>query len=531
MIDNCKSFIFKFDLIGVTPQLLIFNNKRYKSLLSAIISFIIIILSISLSLFSLIQYLKYESPIIGYFKDNDEKTNRNFLIKDLILLFELVDAVDGLSFNSINNSIAYYQAYYGIVYNNGTLINNPLNIEKCELGKNIDLSYKDLADEKYTYGRKLEEFYCINYGNENLSLFYSPNFGFSYLTLEIIFKNNSIYKPENLQSLIISENNIIDHYNKSNPIRKSFIYQFTSTYSSLELTKMQYNLQYIKYDSDEGLFFKQSKFLKGISFLDMSFNRNNNNGDYDFNKQLKESNITKIGIIEIQINKSNFDNYKRTYKKLQSLLAEVMRVVSLLFEIGRQISKILSYKNMNKDIYEKLFFNKNQNKRIPYNNNINLKFSKKEEKKVSTERTKSISTDSLEKNNEIKLNNLNDNENNNNLIMEKINNIEDKDIKLKQIKYYHIIKSFFCFKDEKTKLINYCNNLINQDMCIERILERIYNLENINSRFSYEQKNNINMLRTKRYKNKNKSNYKINNLIKRENDDNEVNKKENLIIK
>ena len=100
-----------------------------------------------------------------------------------------------------------------------------MDIENCELGKNINLKYKELAYSNNTYGRKLEEFYCINYGNENLSLFYSPNFGFSYLTLEIIFKNNSIYKPENLQSLIISENNIIDHYNKSNPIRKSFIYQ------------------------------------------------------------------------------------------------------------------------------------------------------------------------------------------------------------------------------------------------------------------------------------------------------------------
>ena len=397
MIDNCKSFIFKFDLIGVTPQLLIFNNKRYKSLLSSIISFIIIILSLSLSLFSLIQYLQFESPIIGYFKDNEEKTNRTFLIKDLLLLFELIDAVDGLSFNTINDSIAYYQAFYGIVYNNGTLINKPLNIEKCELGRNIDLGYKDLADEKYTYGRKLEEFYCINYGNENLSLFYSPNYGFSYITLDIIFKNNSIYKPENLQSLIISENNIIDHYNKSNPIRKSFVYQLTSTYSSLELTKIQYNLQYIKYDSDEGLFYKKSKILKGISFLDMSFNRNNKNEDYDLNKQLKESNITKIGIIEIQINKSNFDNYKRSYKKLQSLLAEVMSVISLLFEIGRQISQILSYKNMNKDIYIKLFNNKNENKKISHNNKITHMFYNKEEKVVSSERNKSISTNYLEK--------------------------------------------------------------------------------------------------------------------------------------
>ena len=61
-------------------------------------------------------------------------------------------------------------------------------------------------------------------------------------------------------------------------------------------------------------------------------------------------------------------------------------------------------------------------------------------------------------------------------------------------------------------------------MCIERILD---NLQNIKHRFSYQHKNNVNMSRTKRYKNRIKSNYKINNLMKRENNDNEVNKKEN----
>ena len=46
---------------------------------------------------------------------------------------------------------------------------------------------------------------------------------------------------------------------------------------------------------------------------------------------------------------------------------------------------------------------------------------------------------------------------------------------MKQINYCHILKSFLCFKDKKTKLINLCENIINEDMSIERILERFYN--------------------------------------------------------
>ena len=47
----------------------------------------------------------------------------------------------------------------------------------------------------------------------------------------------------------------------------------------------------------------------------------------------------------------------------------------------------------------------------------------------------------------------------------------------KKINYLHIIKSFFCFKDKKTKLIDLCHNIVIEDISIERIFERFYNLE------------------------------------------------------
>ena len=40
------------------------------------------------------------------------------------------------------------------------------------------------------------------------------------------------------------------------------------------------------------------------------------------------------------------------------------------------------------------------------------------------------------------------------------------------------MKSFFCFKDKKMRLINLCNNIVQKDICIERILKRLYILEN-----------------------------------------------------
>ena len=478
MRNKITSYLNLFDIIGSTPQLYIFNNKRYKSILSSIISIFIILFSIGFAIISLIDYLKYETPNIAYSKDNDEKTERSLLLKDSILAFQLVDAIDTFNFNIVNNSFAYYLANFSIFYNNGTMDYKLINIENCEFGKNLNLKYKELFDNRTTYGRSLEELYCLNTQDTNLSLFYEPSIGFSILTLYIVFKNNTIYTPERLQTLIINENNIIDHSNKNSPINKGYYFVFTGAYSTTEFTKINYNLKYIKYDSDEGLFFKKNKPFKGISYSEMVSYRNSYEG-YRLNTNFQETNTSIIGAIVFVIDQSNFDSYKRTYQRLQSLLAEVMSVVNLLIEIARQISNILCNKNMNKDIIEYLF---NKYKKTK-NNKLNKLIKKQEGKDVISERKEIIDRPNKIYNNE----NI---ENNNEIKIEKTKKKENfsiiKNVKIKvhnttfnRINYFHILKSFLCFKDKKTKLINLCHKIITEDMCIETILERFLYLENI----------------------------------------------------
>ena len=54
---------------------------------------------------------------------------------------------------------------------------------------------------------------------------------------------------------------------------------------------------------------------------------------------------------------------------------------------------------------------------------------------------------------------------------------------MKNLKSLNIIKSLFCFKDKKTKLIDLCDRAINKYLCIERILKRLYTLENFCNTF------------------------------------------------
>ena len=70
---------------------------------------------------------------------------------------------------------------------------------------------------------------------------------------------------------------------------------------------------------------------------------------------------------------------------------------------------------------------------------------------------------------------------------------------INKINYCHILKSFFCFKDKLTKFVKVCHNIIREDMCIERFLERFYNLENAYNYFYNEKKRKFKSAKDKRF--------------------------------
>ncbi len=494
MAKKCKSFLFFFDFIGTSPELYVFHNTRYKTFFSSILSIIIILFSTFFTINSLIEFFKYESPIVSYSKGNDKTTKRELFIKDSFLMFELFDSSSN---NIINDSIAYFESYYTINYDNGSYVSGNIEIEKCELGKNVDLKYKDYAKDKSNFDRSLEDFYCFGSNNENISLFYYPDIGYNVINLHIIIKNNTKYIPENIQSLIVSENSIIEHNNKNNPISNSVDYHFTPSFSSFQYTTIHYNFQYIKYESDDGFFFKNSKILNGISFSDMNYY---NTFKDDYEKNLKENNSSQIGIVEFSINRANYDSYQRTYQRFQSLLAEIMSVISLLFEIGNQIANIFCEKDMKKEIIKDIIFkdkksdenqkNFNENKIITtQNSEIYLGPNKK--RYESSDKISNINKQEISANNaSIKSDEISEKSNdNNNMFIEndKMKKVIENNKELKKVNYFHILISYLCFKTKKTEIINLCDDIITEDLCVERILKRLYNLERFCPYFSYNE--------------------------------------------
>ena len=150
-----------------------------------------------------------------------------------------------------------------------------LDYEYCEIGKNIDYKFKNLIEtfEKNVVEPNISEYFCIKF-NENTTLYndiYNNNI--SYLELYLIIETSE--DCNNFPSIlsILTENDIINNNDKNNPIVP--FYHFNQKSFHNNIVYIYYNYQYIKFDSDEGIFFKNYKTYHAIGFSDLEYNYNN----------------------------------------------------------------------------------------------------------------------------------------------------------------------------------------------------------------------------------------------------------------
>jgi len=514
-----KNILYTFDLIGITPKLKIFSKNTYKTIFSSILSIGIILLSFSFFLYTLIIYFRFDNPIVNYSKDNDKSTNRTFLIKDTLLLFFLVEPTTS-SFKSISKSDGFFESLNVEIDLKGNYTMKPIVLDSCKLGINLDIKYKEFIDELGNNGLLINNSFCISQEYGDLPLYYHPEIGYNELHFYITIKNRSKIDPQKAQVIIVSENDIMTHSNKSNPIIKNFARQITPNFNFDEYTTINYDMQYVKYESDNGLIFQSPTILNAKSFASMSYYRNiRTNDSYNY-----ENNI-RLGEIIIGINKSNFDKYTRTYTKLQTLITEIYTIINLFFSIGRLIIQILLEKKMSKDIVRFLFnkesiHNENNSSQFPIhkNNKINKLFKNTETNKISSSELFKSNARSEEKINGINAFENLENFNKDNIKNKTINknSVNESSKILKQLNLFIIIKSFFCCKDKKSILINDCHNLVIDNISIEQILKSLYKLENIYCIFLEKSKHKIKkyIYSNKRLREINKCIYEINKELK-----------------
>jgi hypothetical protein len=306
---------------------------------------------------------------------------------------------------------------------------------------------------------------------------------------------------------VVLENDLVVHNNKDNPIFHKYIETFSSNFNDGTIGTTIFDLDYIEYDSDDGIFFEKINTYKGLRLSRESqeiFFLDNSENNY-------------LGRIKIRINRNTFDKYRRNYMKIQELLSEIESIINIFFIVGRILANVIDRKKMNVDLarvlmnqkietdkdYNKLF-EKNNNLKFTFGNidninsknkvqncNINKQSNSLKIDKINPIVDSSIATDIRDKDSVPKENNIK--YKNNNLFQEKI---------MKKIHIYHILKSYiFCFNDKKTKLINLCNNIILDELNIDKILSRIFKLEKIYSLLSEEDKEKIDFIPIKELEN------------------------------
>ena len=154
------------------------------------------------------------------------------------------------------------------------------------------------------------------------------------------------------------------------------------------------------------------------------------------------------------------------------MIAGVASVVNLLMLIGKILSYFLLYKQMSRDIFRSII----SNEKI-YENNINLTFDNNKFNKNIEIKTKDLFSEKEIKS-KIELNSISINSNSENKDKQTNNKKLTKIKILNQLNFFDFFKSYFCFKSTKYKLIDICHDLFKEEICIDRILKRLYNLEN-----------------------------------------------------
>ena len=453
MSIKIKPLLFKFDFIGFIPQFRILEEARYKSLFSSLLSIAIIIFSVAFIFYSFVDYLN-QNPQVQYYKNNDFSTNKTYEISNSLLMFQNNFRCDSNNSNNSKLTITINDPKY--------LFQKEIHYEECELGKNLDIKYKDIIETfENVEMTKLSDYLCLNFQNEEFTLInnpYIPDEFEKYLEFRIESDCENYVLAFNL----ITQNDFIEHNNKNNPIVP--YYQKHRIRSNSNPTNLLFYYNYIKYESDDGIIFSNKKKTEGIGI--------SNSNVYDKN-ELFDNPLS----IEFRINGASYDYYQRSFIKFQAFLADVTSLINFLIIIGKTISEFLLYKKMNKDIIRYILTsNEIKNNNISkekqfhkiFENNIDIEMNKNIKKEVENKiiKTPKLTTNSNEKNDEDYSESENENENN------KVN------IVMKNLKLINIIKSFFCCKDKKMKLIYLCNEVINKDICIERILKRLYLIEN-----------------------------------------------------
>jgi hypothetical protein len=522
-LESIKKFILQLDLLGPTPSLTIFNNNNYKSFKSAIISLLGILAIIAFSLYSIIDFFKFDNPTIIYLKENSQTNNITLNLNDILFMFQI----------NYNTSLNLNYKLEGLLID-GNSYEKEINIEKCSLSQNMDIKYKESILEFLSSTKQnLTDYFCINENDNNFTIFNNKLKRETYIMILVkspLSQSNS--RPENGEYLrYIVRSDSIDHFDRKQPLKLDF----DTGESELSKSSIIYTtilLNYLEYETDNGIFFSNSEKYNGIEFFNQGDKMPRNYANFIKNRQQgikisflpdiigysdnSYSDFEKIiGILFLRINGRSLERYKRTYPKLQSLIADIISTIQFVLLIYESLTNNLYSNKIGVEIIKNIL-SKDYDDRIK----INIKDKKEEDNKNVPNKFGQYKLSSFQYNKFVEYNTKNLKENskfegilfkkdnkssaikylpeitksdtsmNRNLNKGKIkiniktyNNLNWLE-KMNKINFWNYLFYDFscCFlkENKKNKIIEKCKELIDKESSINNIIYKMLKLENKN---------------------------------------------------
>ena len=493
------SYFYKIDFLTSPPTFTLNSKDNHKTAWGALISVLSLLVSFIFIIYNLIKYIKHKEPLLIFSKDGSMDKHISIDIAESLFLLKIADSY---TFDPINETNAFLSATLITEFYKGGTETKNLNFSKCKLGKNINMKFKNTISKiEIIQKESYQNYYCLSKG-QNVTIFYNPDVGHSYLNIKINSRNNSLYLPTDLRAFYLIENDAIDHYNKKNPITPYYLNGYTQNYQIDSYISHEIFLEYIEYLSDDSLLFTNNKLFKGFGLKETHNNIYQAvDKHYNYRNDLKVKGYTTIGDIKLRISRKNYEYYIRSYQKLISLYADLESTVNLIIVLGGLITNFISEKNSKVDIvksiitkktgtetrkymsykqhhsFYELFKDKNMNNINNINNNLNNKINKYDIlNKSSDDINYSSRKPSLENMN------INNNKKRLNMMIKIISekNMEKNRINIKKIEkinIWTIFKSYFCCNDPNIKLVDSCCEFVEKELRVERILKRIFKLE------------------------------------------------------
>ena len=511
-MKNKNELFYKLDILSNPPYLRIFGNYNYKTTWSTSISILLFLFSAGFASYSSIYYAKFLEPNIYYWKNSAFEKNLSIHLNETLIMFRIYESNEN-NFNK-NEDLIIKAFIYDHDFNTSYKYRrNEVTLEKCSLGDNINYKFESIIKqykEKHL-DKAIHDFYCISRKDaEKYSLSYNQFDGYTYLTLFLYSKNITLVEKRDYRIYLVLQNDFVNHTNKNRPININYIESYSSNFDDRIVETTIFNLDYIEYDSNDGLFFDTLNTYHGIRL----------HGQTQELFFKKKNNINYIGAIKIQINTNTFEKFKRYYSKLQILLAEIESISSLLFTIGGILANLIARKKMSIDLSRMIMKKKTEinkgdfelYKATPTFNEIfgdiedlrNPKYTFKRTNSLDNYRiTAKTSFSSRPQSKSIILEKkdsktVRDKQIIKNVILKNIDNNLINELKMKKITVSSIIKSYFpCFKDKKTELINLCHSIILNELSIDTILIRLFKLEKIYNLLSENDKAKIHLMEIK----------------------------------